>query len=56
MEVLKKVIFKYTGGQSSSVTAATAQSLINSILYCIDARLLALNAPKKVLGNCTAKR
>ena len=55
MEVLKKVIFKYTGGQSSSVTAATAQSLINSILYCIDARLLALNAPEESLRELHSK-
>lgn len=55
MDVFKQVLFRYTGGQSSSVTAATAQSLINSILYCLDARLLALNSPEDSLRELQSK-
>ncbi|HOB11621.1 MAG TPA: DUF6179 domain-containing protein [Syntrophomonadaceae bacterium] len=55
MDVFKEVLFRYTGGLSSSVTTATAQSLINSILYCIDARLLALNSPEESLRELQSK-
>lgn len=56
MEVFREVLFRYTGGQSSSVTAATAQSLINSILYCIDSYLLALNSPEESLRELHSKK
>lgn len=43
MNILKDLIMRYTNGQSTSVTVETAENIMRSILYCIDAGLKNLN-------------
>jgi len=49
MLILKDLIMRYTRGESSSVTTDTAESLLNSILYCIDAYTLGCNSPEEAI-------
>lgn len=37
MLILRDLIMRYTGGESASVRTETAESLLNSVYYCIDA-------------------
>lgn len=39
MEILKDLIMRYTNGESTSVKTDTAESILNSILYSLDAYL-----------------
>lgn len=49
MDILKGQITKYTGGASSSVKVETAQNLLTSILYCIDAYGLSMDTPAEFI-------
>jgi hypothetical protein len=49
MQILSEEILYYTNGKSSSVTAETAQSLLESMLYCITAYLNTLPEPHTAL-------
>lgn len=51
MLILKELIMQYTKGESSSVTAYTAESLLFSILYCIDAYTLSCSSPEEAIGD-----
>ncbi|MGE5403890.1 MAG: DUF6179 domain-containing protein [Candidatus Saccharibacteria bacterium] len=50
MGVLEDIIRKYTSGESSSVKVEVAQSLILSIVYCVDAYLMSLETPEACLA------
>lgn len=45
MDLLKALILKYTKGESTSVTVETTESLLNSLLYSLDFRLLKFENP-----------
>ncbi len=49
LSILADLILKYTRGRSSSVRSETAQVILESILYSIDAALLSLNDPDSSL-------
>lgn len=49
MLILKDLIMQYTRGESSSVTTDTAESLLFSILYCMDAYTLSCNSPEEAI-------
>ncbi|MDP4180526.1 MAG: DUF6179 domain-containing protein [Bacillota bacterium] len=49
MQILKELIARYTKGESSSVCAYTAESILNSILYCIDAYALGCDSPEEAI-------
>lgn len=49
MLILKDLIQRYTRGESSSVTTDTAQSILCSILYAIDAYLYHLDDPDQAI-------
>lgn len=49
MMILKDVIMRYTKGESSSVTNDTAESLLKSILYSIDAYALSCSSPEEAV-------
>lgn len=51
MLVLKDMIMSYTRGESTSVTNDTAEGLLNSILYCIDAFTLSRSSPEEAIRN-----
>jgi hypothetical protein len=58
MNLLKELISRYTGGESTSVTSDTAESLLCSILYAIDACTSSCSSPEEALrllreGNIT---
>ncbi|ALS28108.1 hypothetical protein IJ21_27120 [Paenibacillus sp. 32O-W] len=48
--ILQNVIRRYTQGESSSVTAETAESMLASILYAADAYLLSLEDHDKAIA------
>ncbi len=48
--ILKKLIMKYTFGESSSVKVETAENIMLSIYYCIDAYMASLNMPEKSMA------
>ncbi len=50
MELLKKVIMRYNGGDSSSVRVETAQNLLTSILFSIDAYCIQAGQPEACLA------
>ena len=47
--ILKNLIWRYTQGKSSSVTSATAENIMSSILYAIDAYLLKFDNPEEAM-------
>lgn len=49
LNLLKDLIMKYTKGESSSVQAETAQRLLESILYAIDARTILFADPAEAV-------
>jgi hypothetical protein len=49
MLVLQNLIKRYTKGESSSVPTETAESLLTSMLYAIDAYFLSLGTPEKAM-------
>lgn len=49
MLVLKELIQRYTKGDSTSVSSFTAESILNSIIYCIDAHTLSCKTPEEAL-------
>lgn len=49
MQILSEEILYYTNGKSSSVSTETAQSLLESMLYCITAYLNTLANPSATL-------
>lgn len=49
MFVLQNLIKRYTKGESSSVTTETAESILTSMLYAIDAYFLSLGTPEKAM-------
>lgn len=49
MLILKSLIRRYTQGKSSSVTTETAESIMTSILYAVDAYLLKFDDPEKAV-------
>ncbi|MGE5450029.1 MAG: DUF6179 domain-containing protein [Methanomassiliicoccales archaeon] len=49
MEVLKDIIIRSTGGESSSVRTETAQNLLNSVLYCLDAYCMSFATPEECI-------
>lgn len=55
MDILKVQIMKYTGGASSSVKVETAQNLLTSILYCIDAYGLRLETPTEFIEDLRSR-
>jgi hypothetical protein len=52
MQLLSEDILYYTHGQSSSVSVEKAQSLFESMLYCITAYLNTLPDPQNTLKTC----
>ncbi|MGE5415432.1 MAG: DUF6179 domain-containing protein [Acidobacteriota bacterium] len=50
MDVLKDVVTKYTSGESSSVQVETAQNLLLSISYCVDAYCMSFPTPEECLA------
>jgi hypothetical protein len=54
MDVLKDNITRYTRGKSSSVREETAQELLSSILYCIDAYCTTLTPEECIVELQTA--
>lgn len=54
MMILKDVIIGYTKGESSSVTYDTAERLLNSILYSIDAYTLYCSSPEEAVEHLKA--
>lgn len=50
MDLLKDLILRYTKGESTSVTADTAENILNSVFYSIDAGLQSLNDTDAALG------
>lgn len=50
MLILKDLIVRYTKGESSSVKTETAESLLNSVYYSIDAYLSSLKDPEAGLA------
>ncbi|MBO0996020.1 DUF6179 domain-containing protein [Bacillus sp. SD088] len=49
MSILEKLIRRYTQGESSSVTSETADSILSSVLYAVDAYLLHFSDPEKAI-------
>lgn len=49
MTLLADMIMKYTRGESTSVREETAQRILLSILYCLDARLRTFDYPEDAL-------
>lgn len=49
MQILRELIQKYTRGESSSVAAETAESILASIMYAADAYLISFEEPEKAL-------
>lgn len=49
MLILKEVMLRYTKGESSSVTTETAESLLLSILYAMDAYTLSCSSPEEAI-------
>lgn len=49
MQILQELIKRYTQGESTSVTTETAESLLSSIMYAVDAYLFSLNDPEKAI-------
>ncbi|OPJ62874.1 DUF6323 family protein [Clostridium oryzae] len=49
MDLLKEQIIRYTGGENSSVSEATAEGLLNSILYTIDFYLISIGNAERAL-------
>lgn len=47
MDLLREWIIKYCQGNSSSVKIETAERLMLSILYCVDAYISSLNNPQR---------
>lgn len=43
MDILRDLILRYTRGESTSVTVDAAESILNSVFYCIDTGLKDLN-------------
>lgn len=50
MQVLQERMTRYTAGESSSVSAETAQSLLSGVLYCVDTALLERPSPEAALA------
>lgn len=51
MLVLQNLIKRYTKGESSSVTTETAESILTSMLYAIDAYFISLGTPEKAMSD-----
>lgn len=49
MLVLQNLIWRYTQGDSSSVTTETAENIFASMLYAVDAYVKSLDSPEKAL-------
>lgn len=49
MELVKKTILKYTGGDSTSVRVETAERLLLSVLFCLDAHSRQARTPSSCL-------
>ena len=49
MELVQKMILKYTGGDSTSIRAETANRLLLSVLYCLDAHSGTIDDPAACL-------
>lgn len=52
--LLKDLINLYTKGESSSLSVDTAESLLNSIIYAIDAYTICCNSPEEALSHLLA--
>lgn len=50
MSLLKDLIIKYTHGESTSVKVETAQSILLSVFYSIDALMFSFNNPEDAIG------
>lgn len=48
--LLKELIERYTKGESSSVTADTAERLLGSVYFCLDTRLKGIGVPQEALA------
>ena len=55
MELLARTIMRYTGGESSSVTNETAQRIMLSLFYAIDACMLCLDDSDEALKQLTTR-
>jgi hypothetical protein len=55
MQLLADQILKYNGGKSSSIRTEEAESLLESILYCIRACLNTLDKPGGAMGKSSAR-
>ncbi|CAM3593887.1 DUF6179 domain-containing protein [Marinicrinis lubricantis] len=49
MQILQELIYKYTQGESTSVTTETAESLLSSIMYAADAYLYSYEEPERAM-------
>lgn len=50
MNILKEIIMRYTKGESTSVTVETAEKLLNSICYSIDAYSISIDNPEECIA------
>ena len=50
ISILQDLILRYTQGESSSVMVETAESILNSIFYCIDAYTITYENPEDILA------
>ena len=55
MDILKELIMKYTGGESTSVTINVSEGLLNSILYSLDFYMLRFGNSQDALKNIKQK-
>jgi hypothetical protein len=50
MLILRDLIMRYTGGESTSVVVETAERILNSVYYCIDAYIKNLHNPEEEIA------
>ncbi|MGG1246741.1 hypothetical protein K1Y82_05055 [Bacillus inaquosorum] len=55
MQILQQLIRQYTQGESTSVTTETAEGIMVSILYALDAYALDFETPEEVIVNLNAE-
>jgi hypothetical protein len=50
MQLLQELIMRHTQGESTSVTTETAESILTSIMYAVDANLFSFEDPLKAIS------
>lgn len=55
MQVLQQLILQHTQGESTSVTMETAEGIMTSLLYAIDAYALQCKHPEEALAHLNMK-